>query len=126
MESALHLVEDGSAAGCRQGLTIPGPLVQLHLEMALAAVYDGQHTLPLLLPAYDVHRFCRSVIYDKVPRCYDAVNFLQNPHKRHPIPRPLGRVMGRLLCVQTLMLGRGMGCLLCVQTLILILPQTLQ
>ena len=28
--------------------------------------------------------------------CYNAVNFLENPHKRHPIARPLGRGMGRL------------------------------
>ena len=41
----------------------------------------------------------------------NAANFLQNPHRRHPIARPL---------------GRGMGCLLCVQTLICILPQSLQ
>ena len=42
---------------------------------------------------------------------YNAVNFLQNPHKRHPIACPL---------------GWGMRCLLCVQTLICILPQSLQ
>ena len=29
-------------------------------------------------------------------------NFLQNYHKRHPIARPLGRAMGCLLCIQTL------------------------
>ena len=32
------------------------------------------------------------------PRCrYSAVNFLQNPHNRHPIARPWGRGMGCLL-----------------------------
>ena len=44
-------------------------------------------------------------------RCrYNAVNFLTNIHKRHPIARPL---------------GRGMGCLLWIQHLIDILPQFL-
>ena len=33
---------------------------------------------------------------------YNAVNFLQNHHKRHPIVRPLERGMGCLLCIQTL------------------------
>ena len=33
-------------------------------------------------------------------RChYNAVNFLQNSHNRHPIARPWGRGMGCLLCV---------------------------
>ena len=36
-------------------------------------------------------------------RCrYNAVHFHQNPHIRHPIARPLGRGMGRLLRVQPL------------------------
>ena len=44
-------------------------------------------------------------------RCrYNAVNFLTNIHKRHPIARPL---------------GRGNGCLLWIQHLIDILPQSL-
>ena len=34
-------------------------------------------------------------------RC-NAVNFLQNHHKIHPMARPLGRDMGCLLCVQIL------------------------
>ena len=34
--------------------------------------------------------------------CYNAVNFLQNPHKRHPIARPLGRGMGYILFIATL------------------------
>ena len=33
---------------------------------------------------------------------YNAVNFLTNIHKRHPIARPLGRGMGRLLWIQHL------------------------
>ena len=33
---------------------------------------------------------------------YDVVNFLQNFHKRHPIAHQLGRVMGCLSWVQTL------------------------
>ena len=33
---------------------------------------------------------------------YNVVNFLQNLHKRQPIARPLGRVMGCLSWVQTL------------------------
>ena len=45
-------------------------------------------------------------------RCrYNAVNFLTNIHKRHPIARPL---------------GRGMGCLLWIQRLIDTLSQFLQ
>ena len=42
---------------------------------------------------------------------YNAVNFLQNLHRIHPIARPL---------------GRGMGCILWVQTVIYTLPQSLQ
>ena len=42
---------------------------------------------------------------------YDAVNFPQNIHERHPIARPL---------------GQGMGCLMGVQLLIDIQPQFLQ
>ena len=42
---------------------------------------------------------------------YNTVNFFKNIHERHPIARPL---------------GRGMGCLLLVQSLIDILPQFLQ
>ena len=33
---------------------------------------------------------------------FNAVNFLKNPHNRHPISRPLGRDMGCLLWEQTL------------------------
>ena len=45
-------------------------------------------------------------------RCrYNAVNFLQNPHTRHPIAHPW---------------GWGMRCRLCAQTLIHILLQSLQ
>ena len=45
-------------------------------------------------------------------RCrYNAVNFLPNPHKIHPIARPL---------------GRGMGCTLWVQIMIYTLPHSLQ
>ena len=43
--------------------------------------------------------------------CCNAVNFLTNIHKRHPIPRPN---------------GQGKGCLLWVHHLIDILPQFLQ
>ena len=42
---------------------------------------------------------------------YNAVNFLKNIHKRHPIARPL---------------GRGMGCLLGIHHLSDILPEFLQ
>ena len=51
-------------------------------------------------------------IYIYTARCrYNAVNFLTNIHKRHPIARPL---------------GRGMGCFLWVHHLIDILPQFLK
>ena len=50
--------------------------------------------------------------FENTVRCrYNAVNFLKNINKRHPIARPL---------------GRGMGCLLWIQDLIDILPQFLQ
>ena len=42
---------------------------------------------------------------------YNAVSFIPNPHKRHPIAHPL---------------GWGMGCILRLQTLIYILHQSLQ
>ena len=42
---------------------------------------------------------------------YNAVSFIQNHHKWHPIARPL---------------GRGMGCLLCSQFIIDIQPQSMQ
>ena len=42
---------------------------------------------------------------------YNVVNFLPNPHKIHPIARPL---------------GWGMGCILWVQTVIYALPQSVQ
>ena len=45
-------------------------------------------------------------------RCrFNAVNFLENPHKRHPIDRPN---------------GRAMGCLLWVHTQVYIMPRELQ
>ena len=42
---------------------------------------------------------------------YKMINFLQNPHKRHPKAHPL---------------GLGMGCLLWFHNLIYILPQAVQ
>ena len=46
---------------------------------------------------------CWRLRYQYTMRCrYNAVNFLQNCHKRHTIARPLGRVMECLLWVQTL------------------------
>ena len=56
------------------------------------------------------------IILQHTVRChYNAVNFLSPSsqiwiHKRHPIPRPNGQVM---------------GCLLCIQILIFILPHSL-
>ena len=73
--------------------------------------------------------------------CYNAVNLVQNLHKRHPIARPLGRDMGCLLVIQILIYillwitkrcplshpnGWYMGCLLVIQILIYILLQSLQ
>ena len=41
---------------------------------------------------------CAHFIMSNTVRCrYNAVNFLPNPHKRHPIARPWGRDMGCLL-----------------------------
>ena len=39
-------------------------------------------------------------IQNSVRCCYNAVNFLQTPHNRHPIARPWGRAMGCLLWIQ--------------------------
>ena len=51
-------------------------------------------------------------LYITTVRCrYNAVNFITNIHKRHPMARPL---------------GRGMGCLLWIQHLIDIMSQFLQ
>ena len=50
-------------------------------------------------------------LHDTVQCRYNAVDFLQIHHKRHPIARPL---------------GRGMGCLLLIGIYIQILPQSLQ
>ena len=50
--------------------------------------------------------------FDSTVRCrYNAVIFLPNPYKIHPIVRPL---------------GRGMGCILMIQTVIYTLRQSLQ
>ena len=54
--------------------------------------------------------------YRWTARCrYNAVNFLQNPHKRNPITRPRGRAMGCVFWVQCLVYMRGVGycCALC-------------
>ena len=46
-------------------------------------------------------------------RCrYNAVNFLQNSHNRHPIPRPWGRGMGCLLWVWSLIYILLLDCIL--------------
>ena len=47
--------------------------------------------------------------------CYNTVNCLQNHHKRHPIARPLGRVMRYLLWVQTLIEILAQSLQWCVQ-----------
>ena len=46
-------------------------------------------------------RWGKHVSRHTVRCCYNAVNFLQNHHKRHPIARPLGRDMGCLLWINT-------------------------
>ena len=75
-------------------------------------------------PQYDMSLHCRVSPDDGKMDCvthwcpltytmqcrYNAVSFLTNTHKRHPVARPL---------------GRGMGCLLCIQHLIDILTQFL-
>ena len=49
----------------------------------------------------DLVRFSNPIIrysnMSTVQCCYNVVNFLENPHKRHPIARPLGRGMGCLV-----------------------------
>ena len=49
---------------------------------------------------------------------YNSVNFLENPHKRHPIAGPFLKNAGPL--------GRGMGCLLWIHTLIYVMSWELQ
>ena len=59
----------------------------------------------------DPRQINTDILLRNTVRCrYNAVNFLTNIHKRHPIARPL---------------GRGMGCLLWIQRLIHILLQFL-
>ena len=65
-------------------------------------VYDLIYTTPIM-------NSCAEFIWGNIK--YSMVNFLKNPHNRHPIARPL---------------GRDMECLLCSQTLIYILPQSVQ
>ena len=69
---------------------------------------------------WNLNRNTKIVIFENVVihghlhtvRCrYNAVNFITNVHKRHPMARPL---------------GRGMGCLLWIQHLIDIMSQFLQ
>ena len=96
------------------------------------------HTLNVLLWRFDRIAFCEYVCYKvsyhyrimcgwlsihtmsvimvierhNTVRCgFNAVNFITNIHKRHPMARPL---------------GRGMGCLLWIQHLIDIMSQFLQ
>ena len=50
------------------------------------------------------HWWMHQPIISHTVRCrYNAVNFLTNIHKRHPIARPLGRGMGCLLWIQHLL-----------------------
>ena len=85
---------------------------------------DTKLCCPLLhghLPTYSVailkqykcfHRMCIVVYFYSNVQCrYNAVNFLKNIQKRHPLARPL---------------GRGMGCLLWIQHLIDVLSEFLQ
>ena len=51
----------------------------------------------------EYHNMGTDAIYTEQWR-YNVVKFLQNIHKRHPIPHPLGRGMGCLLRFQTLII----------------------
>ena len=51
---------------------------------------------------------------------YNAVNFLENPNKRHPIAGPIWKTK------QSGPLGWGMGCLLWIHTLIYVMSWELQ
>ena len=55
-----------------------------------------------------VYFFVLCLQYYTVGCCYNAVNVLENPHKRHLIARPLGRGMGCLLWLQTLDLNAAL------------------
>ena len=46
--------------------------------------------------------------------CYNAINFIPNPHSRHPIARPWGRGMGCLLWVNSDFSSTAVIALLCV------------
>ena len=46
--------------------------------------------------------------------CYNAINFIPNPHSRHPIARPWGRGMGCLLWVNSDFSSNAVIALLCV------------
>ena len=82
----------------------------------IKAVYFESGEIPMGIPdqLFLVSRPTDTIyiyIYICIVRCrYNAVNFLTNIHKRHPIARPL---------------GRGMGCLLWILHLVDILSQFL-
>ena len=59
----------------------------------------SRHGIDLVSPDYAMSHMCVNYYWqwNTVRCCYNMVNFLQNPHNRHPIARPSERDMGRLL-----------------------------
>ena len=84
--------------------------LNIALNAFLSVVWNHWHGSSSITERMGNREMTRFVVY--TVRCrYNAVIFLKNINKRHPIARPL---------------GRGMGCLLWIQDLIDILPQFLQ
>ena len=97
----------------------PSGNFKLQWRMSPANHYDSNYTdIVLSLSSYRqtlplrALQNCQLRIFPRTMQCrYNAVYFLQNPLKIHPIVRPL---------------GRGLGCILWVQTVIYFRHQSLQ
>ena len=69
----------------------------VYKHLAVAAGWWSMKMMPELILQY-IHT--EKIIYIYMVRCrYNAVMFLQSPHKRHPIARPNGRAIYRVYFV---------------------------
>ena len=66
-------------------------------------IQNKMRMMKILITFKDVSYLCiQSVMHAIVWFCYNAVNFLTNIHKRHPLARPLGWGKGCLLWIRHL------------------------